>query len=205
MVYFRYLFQHMEDLTPVEGLVYSELVLYSLASNENCCVDGMVSIERSLEEVKDIRMREFKYDFETAYCSMKPAVLMEHTELTFPTVQKTLASLKEKGYIREGWILCPLQLIEKGYIKIPYKTHLKGRQLIFYAFLLDRSYPCKGTLDTWAYKFKELCGVNEGNVYFLINKLKEHGLVERLKDGKLQIYTPDDIKKGKPTLDLPPL
>lgn len=193
----------MEDLTPVEGLVYSELILHSLASNENCCIDGMVSIERSLEEVKDIRMREFKYDFETAYCPMKPAVLMEHTELTFPTVQKALASLKEKGYIREGWILCPLQLIEKGYIKIPYKTHLKGRQLIFYAFLLDRSYSYGGTLDTKAYRLEKLCDINENNVYALINRLKAHGLVKRLENGKLQIHTPGDIKKGKPSADSP--
>lgn len=195
MVYFRYLFQNMEDLTPVEGLVYSELILHSLSQNERCCVDGMVNIQLSIEELEHIRMREFKCSYNTPYCPMKAATLMKHTELTFPTVQKTLTSLETKNYISDGWLLCPLQLIEDGYIKIPYKTNLKGRQLIFYAFLLDRAYSYGKVLDTWAYRFKELCDINEGNVYFLFNKLKEKHLVKRLEDGKLRIYTPEEIKR----------
>lgn len=190
MVYFKYLFQHMEDLSPVEGLVYSELLLNSLLVNPEFKSGALyckTTVELYLAE-------NFSWDSAVRYYSMKPKELTEKTELTYPTVRKTVMNLEEKGYIRGDQIRCPLAILNKGYIKIPYGTGLKGQQLIFYAFLLDRSYRHEHTVDTWAYRFKELCGISEDNVYFIVKQLKAKGLVQREKN-KLVVLKPK--KKGK--------
>lgn len=188
MVYFKYLFQHMEDLSPNEGLVYSELLFHSLTSNTQYLTGELLYIDAAKQAMRNYK--DLGWDEDIAYFPMDVKTLIRYTELTFPTVKKVLTSLQEKGYIREGYIKCSLEILQAGYIKIPYSTNLKGRQLLFYAFLLDRSHGHKGTVDTWAYRFKSLCGIEEGNVYFLINKLKKEGLVERLDNGKLKINKP---------------
>lgn len=192
MVYFKYLFQHMEDLSPNEGLVYSELLLNSLVSNRQYLTGELLYIDAAKEAMKNFKLLGWDEDIE--YYPMDTSLLMKRTELTFPTVKKILTSLQEKGYISQHYIRCSLEIINMGYIKIPYSTNLKGRQLIFYAFLLDRSRKHKGTIDTWAYRFKGLCGIEENNVYFLINRLKKEGLVERLDDGRLRISKPSKKK-----------
>ena len=188
MVYLKYLFQHMEDLNHNEGLVYSELLLHSLTSNKQYLSGELLYIDAAKQDMENFRSLGMDEDID--YYPMNISVLMKNTEMTFPTIKKILSSLGEKGYVREHYIKCSLEIIKAGYIKIPYHTNLKGRQLIFYAFLLDRSHRHKGTIDTWAYRFKELCGIEESNVYFLINKLKKEGLVERLEDGKLKVTRP---------------
>lgn len=193
MVYYKYLFKHGGDLSPSEGLVYSELLLNSLVSNQQFLTGELLCVDAAKEAMDNYRLLGWNQDIN--YYPMDTRTLMRHTELTFPTVKRALASLQEKGYIGQGSIRCSLDVINAGYVKIPYNTGLKGRQLIFYAFLLDRGHGHAGTIDTWAYRFKELCGVEEGNVYFLINKLKKAGLVERLDDGRLKVFKPN--KKGK--------
>ena len=200
MVYFKYLFQHMEDLSPNEGLVYSELLFHSLTSNSDFLTGELLYVDAAKQVMRNYR--DLGWNEDITYYPMNTKLLMKNTEMTFPTIKKILRSIEEKGYISESYIRCSLEIIQAGYIKIPHNTTLKGRQLIFYAFLLDRSYRHNSTVDTWAYRFKELCGVEEGNVYFLINKLKSLGLVERLEDGKLKINRPKKNKRGK-LLSLP--
>ena len=187
MVYFKHLFL-VRDLSPSEGLVYSELLLHSLVSNRQYLTGELLYIDAAKEAMRNFKMLGWDEDIE--YYPMDVGSLMKNTELTFPTVKRALAGLVEKRYIGDHYIRCSLEIVNSGYIKIPKNTGLKGRQLIFYAFLLDRSHRHNGTVDTWAYRFKDLCGIEEGNVYFLINKLKGKGLVERLGDGTLRIYGP---------------
>ena len=198
MIYYKYLFQHGEDLSPNEGLVYSELLLHSLVSNKQFLTGELLYLEAAKQVMKNYK--DLGWDQDIEYYPMDTATLMKHTELTFPTVKKAISSLEEKGYICRGYIRCSLEIVNAGYVKISYKTGLKGRQLLFYAFLLDRGKGHNGTIDTWAYRFKELCGINEGHVYKMINHLKKMGLVERLEDGTLRVYRSN--KKGKP-LQLP--
>lgn len=195
MVYFKYLFQHMEDLSPNEGLVYSELLLNSLASNRRYLTGELLYIEAAREDVENYKV--LGWEEEIDYYPVDTNSLMKATELSFPTVKKIMSCLQEKGYVSQHSIKCPLELLSAGYIKIPHGTRLKGRHLIFYAFLLDRSYKHDGTVDTWAYRFKELCGVEEGHVYNMINHLKAKGLVERLEDNKLKILKPRTSNKMK--------
>lgn len=193
MVYYKYLFQHGGELSPNEGLVYSELLLNSLVSNQDFRTGELLYIDATKEVMENYKLLGWNQDID--YYPMDVKVLMKHTELTFPTVKKALASLEVKGYIKQGEIRCSLDIINAGYVKIPYNTGLKGRQLLFYAFLLDRGHGHSSTVDTWAYRFRELCGIEEGYVYFMINKLKKEGLAERLEDGRLKINKPN--KKGK--------
>lgn len=192
MVYFKYLFLNMEDLTPNEGLVYSELLFYSLSANQDYKNGKLVyfdAIEDALETYQQLGWEE-----SILYFSLDIRELMKRTELTFPTVKKILTSLKTKGYVRDNYIRCSASLLQEGYLKIPKGTNVKGKQLIFYAYLLDRAKRYKGIIDTWAYRFKELCGIDADDVYFILQCLKKKGLVERLEDGRLKIYKPQKEK-----------
>lgn len=195
MVYFKYLFQHMEDLSPNEGIVYSELLLHSLTSNRNYLSGELLYIDAAKDEVGNFRLMEWTEEID--YFPMDNADIMKATELSFPTVKKIVESLQSKGYINGNYIKCPLEALKAGYVKIPNGTKLKGRHLVFYAFLLDRSYKHNGTVDTWAYRFEELCRIKEGHAYKMINHLKKEGLLERTEDGKLKILKPEKKKQKK--------
>lgn len=175
----------MEDLTPNEGLIYSELLFHSLASNEEYRNGELLYVDAA-REVLTI-YQQLKWEESIIYYPLSTKELMRKTEMTFPTVKKILDSLKIKEYIHNGYIKCPLALLEQGYIKIPKGTNVRGRQLIFYGFLLNKSKWYRGIIDTWAYRFKELCGVDADDAYFMIQCLKKKGLVERLEDGRLKI------------------
>lgn len=188
MIYYRYLFLHEEDLSPNEGLIYSELLFCSLISNGDYRTGELLYIDAAKDLLEKYRL--LNWGESITYFPLDVSTLMSRTEMTFPTVKKALAGLEEKGYIRGGDIKCPLALIEEGYLKIPKDTGLKGRQLVFYGYLLNKAARYNGIIDTWAYRFKELCGIDRDNVYFIIKQLKKKGLVERLEDGRLKINKP---------------
>lgn len=185
IVYFRYLFKCTDELSPVEGLVYSVLLFNSMVSNGEFARNGTLCIDKVKTYIAATNCEYINYS------PMKAIDLMNKTELTFPTVKRALSSLHEKGFIDECRIKCSHEMLNGGYMKIPYGTNLKGRQLFFYSFLLDRSYKHNNTIDTWAYRYKDLCGIDSDNAYFIINQLKNKGLVERLGNGALKIYNPN--------------
>ena len=178
----------MEDLTPDEGLIYSELLFNSLVSNKDYKTGELLYIDSAKEELENYQTLQWQET--VTYYPLDVKDLMSKTEMTFPTVKKAISSLKTKGYICGGEIKCPLALLQEGYIKIPKNTGAKGRQLVFYGFLLARSRRYKCIIDTWAYRFKKLCGTDADDVYFMIQQLKKKGLVERLDDGRLKINRP---------------
>lgn len=197
MVYYKYLFLHMGDLTPNEGLVYSELLFHSLVSNKDYRTGDLLYIDKVKEDM--INYQLMRWEESVPYYSLSVRELMDRTELTFPTVKKAVASLESKEYIKNSYIMCPLDLLEGGYIKVLKNTELKGRQLIFYSYLVDRSRRYKGIIDTWAYRFKELCGVDTDDAYFMIKQLKKKGLLERLDDGRLKVNKPRRQNKKEET------
>lgn len=198
MVYYRYLFLHMEDLSPYEGIVYSELVFNSIISNPHYRTGKLMYVDRAKYDVENLHILGWTEDID--YYPLKVKELVKMTEMSLPTIKKILISLEEKKYIDGKYIRCPFEMLKHGYVKIPLKTGLRGRQLIFYGLLLDRSRKYKGTIDTMAYKLGELCGIeNKNNVYFIINQIKEKGLVERTKSGKLLIKKPSKENKKEET------
>lgn len=176
----------MEDLSPNEGLIYSELLFNSLVSNPDYKTGELLYIDAVKEEIENYHF--MMWEESIPYCPLDTREIMRRTEMSFPTVKKVMAALEAKKYINDNYISCPLKLLKDGYIKIAKGTSLKGRQLIFYSFLLDRSKKYRGIIDTWAYRFKDLCGVDADDAYFMIKQLKKKGLVERLDDGRLKVY-----------------
>lgn len=188
----------MEDLSPNEGIVYSELLFYSLTSNQEFKTGELLYIDQAKKMLSDYK--SMGWEETIYYCPLDEKTLMKRTEMSFPTVKKVLNNLHEKGYIHDGYISCPLALLQEGYLKIPKGTGAKGRQLIFYGFLLNRSEKYKGVIDTWAYRFKDLCGIDVDDAYFMIKQLKKKKLVERLEDGKLKINKPQNKTKKERNL-----
>ena len=180
----------MEDLSPNEGIVYSELIFYSLSQNKDYKNGEFIYFEAAENMLSLYQQLGWKESF--PYFPLGIKELMRRTEMTFPTIKKILCSLQTKGYLDENYIKCSVPLLQEGYLKIPKGTGVKGKQLVFYAYLLDRSKKYKGIIDTWAYRFKELCGIDADDVYFILQCLKKKGLVERMENGKLKIN-----KKGR--------
>ena len=193
MKFYRHLFQHMKELTPNEGIVYSEILFHSLMETESYTADGQFSRELAVEGIMD------DGDGCITYQPLSEARLMKRTCMSYPTVQKAVRSLKSKLIIAGNRIKCPPELIERGYIEIPPDTSLRGRMLIFYGLLLDRSAPYGGITDTWAYRYEEICGVKKDNYYWLISQLQQRGFVERLEDGRLRIIKKEQASQHTPS------
>lgn len=186
MIYYRALFDYKKGLSSSEGIVYSVLLSHSLLSYaEAFDTDGKFNIKNAKELIKDT---SYSAGFEAIYYEkMSISKLAEKVEMTRPAVRKILADLKTKGAIKDGFIRCPLRILEKGFMKLPPKTKLKGSQLTFYALLLERSRRYNGTIDTWASRLAKLAGITKTNAQSIINILEKKGFLKRLENGKLLV------------------
>lgn len=194
MIYFKYLLLSMGDLSPNDGIIYSELVFNSLTSNSVYMTGELLYIEAAKEETA--RQESNGGIGKILFYPLGVRELMQRTDMTFPTVKKSLAYLERSGYIMDDYLRCPFDLLNGGYIKLPERTGLKGRQLVFYSYLLSKAKKYGGIIDTWAYRLGEVCGISKDNVYFVIKELKRKDLVARLSDGRLKIIGLSDKKRG---------
>lgn len=186
MVYYRYLFKHSWGLSPNEGLVYSALLSHSLMTSEHFDVDGDFDVELAKAYIHDNLEIEGKECI--SYDPISTRRLARLLNMSENTVRKIKDDLENKHHlIHRGLILCPLRLLDMGFIDVDIELGLKGLQLLFYGLLRDRSRLLHGTIDTWAVRLAELMGVSKKDIYNLLSILQRKGLVERLKDGKLKI------------------
>lgn len=186
MIYYRYLFKNDWGLSPNEGLVYSALLSHSLMTSEYFETDGSFSVEHAkafiMENMEHTGMECIDY---SPISTRKLARILRMKE---DTVRKIKDDLSRKHHlIGFSVIICPLELLDAGYIDIPPDTCLKGRQLALYGLLKDRSRLYNGIIDTWASRLADIAGINKGNVHRIIAELQKKGFVERLEDGKLRI------------------
>ena len=94
MVYYKYLFLNMEDLSPNEGIVYSELLFYSLTSNQEFKTGKLLYIDQTKKMLSDYKLMGWE---ETIYYyPLDEKTLMKRTEMSFPTVKKVLNNLHKK-------------------------------------------------------------------------------------------------------------
>lgn len=128
-----------------------------------------------------------KYYIDCVYINVSH--LSRYTGMTKQNVRLTLHRLRNEHYISDDneRIYCPINLLDKGFIKIPERTNLKGWQLIDYAFMKDRAKLYGGSIDTWASKLRELLNTTTDNVYKTIERLKQKGYVKRDSNGHLLI------------------
>lgn len=185
MVFYRHLF-HVEDMSPNECIVYSSLLAHSLMASEHFKENGVFSTMR-VKAIINANVDDGFGEVITYIPFDSISKLARMLEMTRNTVKKVIQSLMRKDCLNRLFISCPTELLDEGYINIPAETGLRGRQLIFYAALLDRASRYQGTIDTWAYKLSELFGLSMSNTYYILHELYAKGLVERTEDGKLKI------------------
>ena len=186
MVYYRYLFLNMEELSPNEGLVYSALLSHSLMVSEFFDLDGKFCPEYAKAAIQE-HIEECSVEY-IEYQPLSVNRLAKHLEMTRNSVRKILQDLRNKYRLfTDEIILCPSELIDAGYIDIPSGTKLKGLQLVYYGLLKDRSSLYRRVIDTWAYRLAELAGIDKKAVYNLLTILHKKGFVVRRDDGKLRI------------------
>lgn len=185
MVYYRELLND-ERLTANEGILYSTLIGNLVTSQDAYSEIGKLRYTRAKNEIQEYHDKTY-----TSYVSMiTPSTnsLIKATEMSKPTVIKTLESLRQKRYIHNGNLRCPMKILNAGYFKLPKGTKLKGNQLIFYGFLLDRGKPYNNTVDTWTSELAKLLHTSEDNIDKLVSILQQKGFIKTepivCKDGK---------------------
>lgn len=186
MVYYRYLFNNDWGLSPNEGLVYSALLSHSLMTSENFDIDGSFNVEYARAYIMN---KEEETGTECVdYNPVSTRRLSKVLGMKEDTIRRIKHDLKYKYHlIGPITIICPIELLEKGYIDIPPDTKLKGRQLAFYGLLRDRSKRYNGVIDTWASRLANIAGIKPTNAHKLIAELQKKGYVERLSNGKLKV------------------
>lgn len=176
----------MGELSANDKIVYSALLFHSISNTaEHYDEEGVFDKSALLEII------EYNYDrdnrCEVFYIPPSINKLSEVTEMTRNTVRKCIYNLTYKhGLISGEHLACPSQLAEMGYVDYP-SRHLKGKQLVFYLYLKDRSYLYNGVIDTWAVKLAEGINTNKKSVYNMLYILEENGIVQRLSNNKLWI------------------
>lgn len=186
MVYYRYLFKNLKGLSPNEGLVYSALLSHSLMASEHFEVDGSFNVEYAKAFVSS-NMEESGLEC-INYSPVSTRRLAKVLGMKEDTVRRIKRDLEYKHHlIGLSVIVCPLELLDSGYIDIPPDTSLKGRQLTFYGLMKDRSRLYDGVIDTWASRLAEIAGIKDTNAHKLIAELQKKGYVKRLENGKLKV------------------
>lgn len=200
MVFYRFLFKHMDMLTINEKLIYSSLISYSVKMSKYLFEDGQLDSEY-LHNYLDLHSNEHGY---ARLPLIMPALkeMAREMDIARNTLKKALNKFKEIRLITNEGIVCHKELFNSGYMELPNISKVKGQLLLFYTFLEYRSRFFNGTLDTYTYKLAELTGFSEKSVSNMLHRLHACGLVERLSDGKLKVK-PIDIKKEE-TSQLPP-
>lgn len=180
----------MPELTVPEGILYSELIYRSLMVPEYFDENGKLNLEtvaaflRDKNEVIDC-------------CKINVTRLAKDLETSNPAIRRSLNGLKEKFVLGSNFIRCPAEMVRQRYLTLPTGTKLKGRQLVFLAYLINRGKPHQGTIDTWEYKMAEDCNISPSNVSSIMHILYNRGFVERQEGGKIKIReslttSPDD-------------
>lgn len=186
MVFYKILLKQREKITGSMAIVYSTLLAQSVMSSEVFDCEGKFDYDLAHDFIYDMTGNgKYYIDLPTP----RIGNLAKQTGMTKQNIRITLKRLDEEDYIgiAEESIYCPVNLLDEGFIKIPNNTKLKGWQLIDYAIMKERSLAHGGAIDTWAGKLAESLHTTKDNVYMTINRLKEKGYVERLKDGRLLI------------------
>ena len=170
----------MPGLTVSEGILYSELVYRSLMVPEHFDDRGklnMASVVAFLEANNE----------SLDCCKINVTRLAEALETTNPAIRRSLNGLREKFVLGSDFIKCPVELIRQRYLTLPEHTKLKGRQLVFLAYLINRGKNHRDTVDTWEYKMAEDCNISTSNVSSIMHILYSRGFLERLEGGKIKI------------------
>jgi DNA-binding MarR family transcriptional regulator len=205
MVYYRFLFKHMDMLSINEKLVYSSLIAYSIRNTWYYYEDGALDSEYlNAELVRTANENGFGH----IVLKMPSTLgLAKETGMSWNTIKKILERFKQIRLIEESLIVCHKELFDQGYITLPNDLCVKGQLLLFYCILEERSRYFNGTIDTWASKLGEILGISKGAIQDMLYKLHKKGLVHRQPDGKLKVE-PIDMKKKEtsqpPSLDVKP-
>lgn len=190
MIYYRYLYNHMDKLEPKEKLVYSALISHTVRRTEGLIEDGVLDREY-LNNYLELTANESGY---SRLNFVMPSILGLSTELGMSrnTIKAILKYFKDPKIrvIQDNKIVCHKELFNSGYITLPNDLGISGKLLLFYGFIEDRSRPHNHILDTWASRLAELFGWDEskvGVIYDMLYKLHKKGLVQRLSDGRLKV------------------
>lgn len=184
-IYYKYLFSRRGEITDSEGIVYSALIYRALENPEFFDAEGNLDMENVRAFISDASEES------GVECIDLPRInqskLARSVGMTRGAFIKAMKRLKDKFLVSDTFIICPLELLDGGYMELMPVEKLSAQQKVFYSFLKDRGRGYDGTIDTWASRLSEVFCTSKGNVYYLLSVLEKEGLVERQSDGKLRI------------------
>ena len=201
MIIYRYLLNHMENLSINEKIVYSALVFKALNMSE-CFINddetdkGKFSYQKAIIFIRD----EIENQGHCFFECKKPNItkLAGSLEMSLPTVRRAVNVLMDKEHMllivtknnddEECYsIQIPTELIGQYHLDLPEKTNISGMLLIFYAYLHNRSKDYNMTVNI---KDEHICkdlGINENYMYRLIYELIKAGKATKVSTHKLKI------------------
>lgn len=116
-IYYKYLFSKRGDISDSEGIVYSALIYLALENPEFFDQDGCLDIG-AVKAYINIAAQESGLE-----CIDLPNInkskLARDTGMTRDAVIKIIKRLQKKLLLGDGFIVCPLELLENGYIQLP--------------------------------------------------------------------------------------
>lgn len=187
MVVYKYLLDKRGSMSSGMALVYSALLERSIMSNgEIFDCEGTFDIVNAREFIEDMTDGGY-YNIDMPYFTTK--WLSGKTGISQQHVRMIIKDLDRLGYINidDCSISCPVDVLNKGFLKLDVNTGLKGWLLIDYHFMKERALRYGGKIDTYGSRLAELMHTTQWCVFKTIEKLKKKGFVERLSDGRLLI------------------
>ena len=191
-IYYKYLFSKRGDISDSEGIVYSALIYRALENPEFFNQEGSLDIEAVKAYINDAAQESGLECIDLP--SINKTKLAESIGMTRDAVIKIIKRLQKKSILGDGFIVCPIELLEKGYIQLPVlpvdtpkEKGITSQQRVLYGLLRNRAEVHAGVIDTWARRIADIFCTTKGNIYYMLSVLERKGYLERLPDGKLKI------------------
>lgn len=191
-IYYKYLFSKRGDISDSEGIVYSALIYRALENPEFFNQEGSLDIEAVKAYINDAAQESGLECIDLP--SINKTKLAESIGMTRGAVIKIIKRLQKKSILGDGFIVCPIELLEKGYIQLPIlpvdtpkEKVITSQQRVLYGLLRNRAEVHAGVIDTWARRIADIFCTTKGNIYYMLSVLERKGYLERLPDGKLKI------------------
>lgn len=181
IIFYKYLLTQAKELSPAERIVYSFLVSKSITLQ-----DCMFDVEGDCLNIGDL------YDCvdDNPYLDLYPinnTQISKVLNISRKTAVRSIAKLKELGYITGNYIKVTHDLLCYGYFELLRNDILSGELLIFYSYIKNRAIVYNGVIDTFKTKLAECLDTTKIAITKLLNRLYELNLAKRLNNGKLMV------------------
>ena len=184
---FNKLFEDKRFSKSNDIIVYSYLIAKSYYHIPDAYINGAFDFGKIREH---IRKHEGKCKF--TFPKIPIRKISKELGITNHTVCYSLQLLKECGLLSSDdtnyQILYVDGIMDKGFFKLQKESGLRGKGVIFYSYIKNKSEQFGGQIDTYKWKLAEELKTTKVAITNLLNRLYKLRLAKRLNNGNLILY-----------------